>query len=227
MEAINVGNYNQINNVLISQGLDNHLVTLLLEQSAKPEKFYLTGFETVAFNKDKRFALSTVLSSMLLFDKELLIVKTGIDSCQVIDLCDELGLLSQSVEWLLLERDINYLGLYLKQNKSISHLVICEEILQRWSFDDIKRVGEIAMNVGVDVVFVCSGKPFSIEKMSDAGISYMVSLSFDETKDSLVVALRSKLVQVEGRSKTQLFDLHHYWQRTLTMRDKIIEPMAV
>jgi hypothetical protein len=214
-------------NVLTDGGMDEKLIELLVERELQPEKFYLTGFETISFNRDKMFAIETVLSSTVAFDNEVLVVNTGEESRTIMGICETHELLHQEIQLDDLINLQDSLESVFKASRKISKLVFCEEDGCVVTTEIIKNFRHIATRYKVDVIVVCNRKPFSLKRLLDCGISFMISNDLVSASRSLIVALRSKLVQSEGLSRSLFFDLHRYWQRTLKSRKHLIEPMAV
>ncbi|MBI9015579.1 MAG: hypothetical protein JEZ08_25395, partial [Clostridiales bacterium] len=68
---------------------DQGLMALMSRQQLSAETFYLTGYETMTFNRNLDFALETVLSSVVPFEKELLIISNDDTNIKIIKLCDK------------------------------------------------------------------------------------------------------------------------------------------
>ena len=64
------------------------LMSILSVSSLQPDRFYLTGYETIFFDSTHEFILESLLTSVMSFDKELIIVKLTADDMLYEKLCD-------------------------------------------------------------------------------------------------------------------------------------------
>jgi aspartate aminotransferase-like enzyme len=216
-----------INNVLTEQGADHKVIALLAECDLQPDKFYLTGFETISFNRDKWFVLETVLASVTSFDTDVLVINTGVQSTRIIDICKSHKLNCSIADYHLIGGDLSLLADILENHPSITHLVLSEGDTLSISREELRQIGKLAGKYKVDLIVDCHDAPLSVRTALDCGVSFMVSCGGSHSGQAIVIARRAKLVQAEGRSRSVMYDLYGYWQKTLVFRNHEIEPMAV
>ena len=65
-----------VGKVLMEEDMDAKVLQMWSKKELNADRFYQTGFETILFNQSKDFALETVLSSVVPWDKELLILNS-------------------------------------------------------------------------------------------------------------------------------------------------------
>ena len=227
MEALDFEPMEFDKSVLIDGGINELLFSILVNKDLKPEKFYLTGFETVCFNKDNYFAIETVLTSTLEFDSEVIILQSGDKNNRLKSICETRAINYQMIDLNQVLPNPDYIELLLKSNHWITHLLMSEDDMKLFSSQEMKRIGEIVKKYKINFIYICSAMPLSLEKLVNFGVSYMIFYGSETEQKSYVVAQRSKLVQAEGKSRSRFFDLYGFWQYTLQQRKHIIEPMAV
>ncbi|MFT3740455.1 MAG: hypothetical protein QM786_17035 [Breznakibacter sp.] len=219
--------YDPMMDVLTEPGTELNTIAMLAENDLSPENFYLTGFEAISFNRRKSFAIETVLSSVATFDNEVLILNTGDRSYAISALCDKLHVSYRMVGIDEVIDDAHKLKETLKQNRQISHMVVCEDDTFSLQDDQMKKFGELTSVHKLDLIVECARKPLSVRQVIEFGISFLVSPILGGANQSLILARRSRLVQAEGRSRSMVHDLYRYWQRIVAQRRHIIEPMAI
>lgn len=64
------------------------LMSILSVSSVQPDRFYLTGYETIFFDATREFLLESLLTSVMSFEKELLIVELSQKDVIYEQLCD-------------------------------------------------------------------------------------------------------------------------------------------
>ncbi|WP_111445833.1 hypothetical protein [Breznakibacter xylanolyticus] len=208
--------------ILAQRNLDEKVIALLAESDVAPEKFYLTGFETITFNQNKLFALNVVLASVITLERSVLILNTGRASHKVAEICSRL-----SMNYLLLD-DIGMLDEVLRMHRQVSHLFICEGDDKGVARYELTQIGQLAGKYKVDLIVECMQQPLTVSQAMSCGASFMIYVDpLAVQSDSMVVCRRSRLVQAEGQSRWAMFDLYQYWQKTLDGRNNVIEPMAV
>src|SRR5690606_1135920 len=69
--------YLSVEKVLMEDEMDTKVLQMWSKREISAGRFYQTGFETILFNQDKSFALETVLSSIIQWDKGLLVLNSG------------------------------------------------------------------------------------------------------------------------------------------------------
>lgn len=227
MNTPHIHKYDPTVDVLSALGSENSTLALLSESNMSPESFYLTGFEAISFNRRKSFAIETVLSSVANFDNEVLILNTGDRSYALSALCDKLHVSYRMVGLDEVLNDAHRLKDTLKQNRHISHMLVCEDDTFSLQDDQMKMFGDLAAAHKLDLIVECARKPLSLRQAVEFGISFLVSPILGCANQSLILARRSRLVQAEGRSRSMVHDLYRYWQRIVAQRRHVIEPMAI
>lgn len=214
-------------NILTERGTDKRVIALLAERELQPEHFYLTGFETISFNQNRKFAIETVLSSSTSFHNEVLVVNTGAHSFYITQLCEKNRISCHMISVDDILDPAMLIEKVIKPNRNISHLVICQGDDIAINRDELKMAGLISAKNKIDLIVECDKFSISVPMALECGVSFLVSPDPCMNDHSLVVARRSRLVQCEGKSRTMQYDLYRYWQRNLSQRRHEIEPMAV
>ena len=208
--------------VLAERNLNEDVVALLAESDLSPDKFYLTGFESIVFNQDKLFALSVVLSSVITIDNAVLILNTGEGSLRVADICSRLHL-----NFILID-DIDKLENTLKYYPHLSYMLICESDTRSFSLPELQNISNLLSLYKTELIVECTQRPLTLTQALMFGVSFMICVNACNVDNrSMVVCRRSRLVQAEGQSRWMMYDLYQYWQRTLSNRNNVIEPMVV
>jgi hypothetical protein len=221
MQAVN-HHWMSSEDILAQRNVNEQVIALLAESDLSPDNFYLTGFESLTFNQNKLFALSVVLSSVITFDRSVLILNTGNASLKVAEICSCFYL-----NYLLLDH-ISELEDVLKSDRKISHLLICEGDDRPVSRDQLQQAGKLAGRYKTDLIVECMQLPLTVSQALECGASFMIYVDPNATDtSSMLVCRRSRLVQAEGQCRWMMYDLYQYWQRTLANRNNVIEPMAV
>ena len=184
-----------------------------------PENFYRTGFEYIPFSKDRVFAIESLLSSVIPFDKRLIIVNSGEDSIIPVEIC-----LDHDIEYRITEiQDTNSLEDLLSGSSAFSHIFITLSD-KTLNSDDFIRIKDIARENDLDIIIDYTG---DISYLSGFSLNYFdfiaASIHFPQT--SFIAARRNKLVQTEGNARSCSKDLHSFWQQTLRNRTREIEPL--
>jgi len=213
--------------VMVNDLPDQGLMALMSRQQLSAETFYLTGYETMTFNRNLDFALETVLSSVVPFEKELLIISNDDTNIKIIKLCEKhmvnytiVSMPTASEEWDELEKIFtNY--------RQFSHVLVSGDVSSDSQLSHLLQLGSYLENSRIGLILHCNKKPMILSDVRAIGVDYMICNGLSCSVSSVVLANRSRLVQTEGTSRNSMFDLHGYWQRTLHRRKSGIEPMAV
>lgn len=209
--------------LLTEESFQSKISELWSEGALKSDRFYQTGYETILYNQNIFFAMETVMSSVISWDKEVLIIGPRKN-------CNEFKALAKnhSINGHTL-CDANITGpkvtTILKFFPQISHVIIHVDSAQWLQTSNFKEIVQIAVNTGKDVIVTST---FQLAKLTDwfkSMVSFMVGCLNTIDKKSFVVARRNKLVQTEGNARNSRLDLYGYWQWSMRNRTPIIEPM--
>ncbi|MCU4154823.1 hypothetical protein J1N10_02475 [Carboxylicivirga sp. A043] len=207
--------------------VDKELISLMTKTSINPEDFYLTGYETISFKRTREFALETVISSVIPFDKDLLIVANNSDDLHIQKLCNLYGVNSTIVALPTSEDELEAAISAFQQQSVFSHILVSSDVNQPEGKELIRKLANQLSKTSIKMIVHCRRGPMDLSEVSDLNIAYMVSNGLSSFISSVVIARRSQLVQTEGISRNSNFDLYNYWQKTLYGRKSGIKPMAV
>ena len=213
--------------VMVNDLLDQGLMALMSRQPLSAETFYLTGYETLTFNRNLDFALETVLSSVVPFEKELLIISNDDTNLKIIDLCEK-QLVNYKIVSIPTNKDgWDNLEKVLTNYRQFSHVLVSGDVSSDCERSHLLQLGSYLENSRIGFILHCNHQPMILSDVRAVGIDYMICNGLGCAVSSVVLAKRSRLVQTEGISRNSMFDLHGYWQKTLHRRKSGIEPMAV
>jgi hypothetical protein len=186
--------------------------------------FYRTGFETIMFNRDRNFSLQCLLSSAFSWDSKLLIAGSTKNNIDVQDLVYDYNInhLSYSVD----SGSESELEALLAFKHTFTHLLINvdESFLKGEWIGTFIRLAE---KYKLMLIVNCLIDTIGLNDKFQGCIDFLVGEYHDDFTKSFVVARRSKLVQIEGNSRSFTFDLYAFWQWSMRNRNPIIEPMCV
>lgn len=186
----------------------------------KSESFYQTGFETLCVEAGHSNMIEALISSVIPFDGELLIIGNS-DMCKMWrTICHNLSINVTAIDGTDTEADLNEaLRVVMESNRHITHVICSVEK----GHDDLKKIGDAAKRYRKSLIVDNSTDTLSISDMNQYNIDYLISA--DENL-SLVLARRSKLVQTEGNARMASHDLYTIWQNSMSLRRPTLEPMA-
>ena len=220
---------------MMNPGLEKHLSegklqmeeemdTKVLQMWSKKEisagRFYQTGFETVFFDQDKSFALETVLSSIINWDKGLLVINSGASDLNFKALAvffDILNHNSQNLDFPTIEQ-------LLHAQHNLTHVLLNLSDAEALSDSDLQQLLQLINRHKLTLIVNCDAEVYGLNDRFMGDIDFMVGKIHDHR--SFVIARRSKLVQAEGNSCNLNKDLHAYWQWSVRHRNAVIEPMC-
>jgi len=225
MRNINCESLNSPSNVLVENGNDAHVIKMWSKREFVTNRFYQTGFETILFNKDRTFAIETVLSSVVTLDDEILIAGYGKSLDELERKAVEQGIIYHIYNWFT--DGWNRVDEVVAANPKISKILI--GIDAETSVDDIpvEALLAVAAKRKTGLIVYCETNVDGLNDRFKGAIDFMIADCDCHTKHSFVVARRSKLVQTEGVSRSFNFDLYRFWQWSMRKRNSIIEPMCV
>ncbi len=213
--------------VMVNDLLDQGLMALMSRQQWSAETFYLSGYETLTFNRNLDFALETVLSSVVPFEKELLIISNDATNLKIINLCEKHLVNYRIVAMPANEEEWNTLKSTLTNYRKFSHVLVSGDVSSDCNRSHLLQLGSYLENSRIGFILHCNHQPMILSDVRAIGVDYMICNGLGCTVSSLVLAKRSRLVQAEGTSRNSMFDLYGYWQKSLHRRKAGIEPMAV
>ncbi|WP_430815826.1 hypothetical protein [Carboxylicivirga sp. RSCT41] len=227
MRVINSTLYGFPDKIELDDVVDKELISLMTKTSMNPEDFYLTGYETISYKRTREFALETVISSVIPFDKDLLIVANNSDDLHIQKLCRLYGVSSTVVTLPEVEDELEAVISAFQQEHIYSHLLISCDVNQPECKESIRKIANELNKTSIKLIVHCRRGPMDLNEVCDLNIGYMISNGISSFISSVVIARRSQLVQTEGISRNDKLDLYNYWQKTLHSRKPGIKPMAV
>ncbi len=223
MGDFNSGIIDSMSSVLIEDCLDPHVMRMWSAREFAKDMFYQTGFETILFNKNRSFALETVLSSVISWDDEVLIVGFGAILGEMESKADSQGVFYQSYNWVI--DGWSSLENVIEANGNIKKILIGIEAETEVDDIPIEKLLALATKNKIGIIVYCQTDVDGLNDRFKGAIDFMIGECDCHPHRSFVVARRSKLVQTEGVSQSFNFDLYAYWQWSMRNRNSIIEPM--
>ena len=227
MRVINSTLYGFPEKIELDDVVDSELISLMTKTSMNPEDFYLTGYETISYKRTREFALETVISSVIPFDKDLLIIANEYDDLHIQKLCNLYGVNSTIISLPEANGELEAVISAFQQEHIYSHILISCDVNQPESKLKIKKLAKELSKTSIKLIVHCRRGPMDLKEVCDLNIAYMISNGLSSFISSVVIARRSQLVQTEGISRNDKLDLYNYWQKTLYSRKPGIKPMAV
>jgi len=227
MRVINSTLYGFPEKIELDDVVDTELISLMTKSPIKPEDFYLTGYETINFKRTREFALETVISSVVPFDKDLLIVANGSDDLHIQKLANLYNVTSSIVNLPDDAKELEAVIHTYAETRSFSHMLISCDVNTESCKAQIRQIASELAKSSIKLIVHCRRSPMNLNEVSELNVAYMVCNGVSSYISSVVLARRSELVQVEGISRSYNQDLYSYWQRSLFGRKPGIKPMAV
>lgn len=199
------------------------LLSYLASQNAHPDHFYLTGFEGICVDAAHTTLTEALISSVVPFDGELLVVGTD-ESCALWrTLCHNLSIqisvLDSSADDLA-----DALEAVLSTNRHITH-VMCSSDRDDAS---LRTIGNAVRRHRRSFIVDNSSDAVQMADVDVYNIDFLMTAAADADASpvSLIVARRSKLVQAEGNARNSSHDIYALWQQIVGVRCPSLEPMA-
>ena len=192
------------------------LMSILSVSSLQPDRFYLTGYETIFFETSHEFVLESLHTSVMGFVKELLIVRLSDEVSVYEQLCRRHDIGYRIIEACEGMIDFTILEERLATDCRHSHLLISGSVLN-YGEHLIFKLGDLLSRYRRCL--------FVLKDVFQYHVDFMVANDV-KSGNSVVLARRSKLVQSEGIARTPLYDLYAYWQSSMRSRRPCIEPMS-
>lgn len=209
-----------VGKVLMEEDMDARVLQMWSKKELNADRFYQTGFETILFNQSKDFALETVLSSVVPWDKELLILNsldTPIEPRGV-------GIHPETLSHNITLCDLGSMELLVQSRPRLSYILLNIPDVQTLADNVLKQLLQIISRNKLTLIVNCDLEVTALNDRFMGAIDFMVGKL--HKLRSFVVARRSKLVATEGNSRKLNMDLHAYWQLSLSKRNAFLEPMV-
>ena len=203
-------------------GLSSIYQTVVAHQNIHPEQFYLTGYEGIFVNSDRRFLTDSVLSSLVPFDGSVVIVSTAgadgyvADACRALDI--PFAVVSASDAGLADTVEAMFAA-----GRSCGHLFTASDI-DRCT---LTALGRLCRKYRRVLIVDCVADVLSIADMLDHNIDFVLANdSCSVPSGALLIARRSKLVQTEGVARSSRNDIYALWQNAMERRNPTLDPMS-
>ncbi len=227
MRELNSTLYGFPEKIELDDVVNSELISLMTTSPINPEDFYLTGYETICFKRTREFALETILSSVVPFDKDVLVLANDSDDLHIQKLCKLYGINSTLVQ---LPENVSELEAAIsafEQQHCYSHILISCDVNTPDCKEKIRQLATELNKTSIKLIVHCRRSPMALNEVSELNVAYMICNGNSSYISSIVLARRSQLVQTEGTSRNGLLDLYSYWQKTLFGRKSGIKPMAI
>lgn len=210
--------------VLSDEGLDAKAIRMWSKRELDASQFYQTGFETLLFNKDRRFALETVLSSVVSIDDQILIAGFGVTLEEMKSKAEALCLDYQSYNWFAdgWSRLFGIIG----SSRQLNTILIGLDSETDVNDIPVEELVAAASQTKSRLIVYCETDVEGLNDRFKNAIDFMIGECDCHPHRSFVVARRSKLVQTEGVSRSFNLNLYTYWQWSMRKRNPVIEPMC-
>lgn len=207
--------------------LDSGLISMMTQSAVNPEEFYLTGYETICFKRTREFALESVLASVVPLEKNILIVSNNSDHARLKRLCKYHGVTNQTLEQPHTAKQWEEFVSIVANYKSYSHILFSCDVRSKYEMAQLQKVALLIKDLQIGLIVHCRRQAMDLKQVKALNIDYMICNGSGTEISSVVLACRSKLVQIEGISRSYQMDLYNYWQTSLFGRKAYIKPMAI
>lgn len=212
--------YLSVGKVLMEEEMDTKVLQMWSKKEISASRFYQTGFETILFDQDKSFALETVLSSIIHWDKGLLVLNSGVTDLNFSALAVFFDIINHNTHHL----DFPDIEQLIQRQHSLTHVLLNLSDAEALSDSDLKHLLQLISRRKLTLIVNCDSVVHGLNDRFLGSIDFMVGKIHSQR--SFVVARRSKLVQAEGNSRNLNKDLYAYWQWSVRHRNAVIEPMC-
>ncbi|MCA1744908.1 MAG: hypothetical protein LC643_04225, partial [Bacteroidales bacterium] len=219
---MNPGNekYLSVEKVLMEDEMDTKVLQMWSKREISAGRFYQTGFETILFNQDKSFALETVLSSIIHWDKGLLVLNSGATDLNFNALALFFDIHNHNSHHL----DFPAIEMLIRTQHSLSHVLLNLSDAEALTDSDLEQLLQLINRRKLTLIVNCDSEVDGLNDRFMGAIDFMIGKTHSQR--SFVIARRSKLVQAEGNSRNLNNDLYAYWQWSVRHRNAVIEPMC-
>ncbi|MCQ2228500.1 MAG: hypothetical protein MJZ13_01995 [Bacteroidales bacterium] len=183
--------------------------------------FYRTGFEELYIDGSRLATSEAVISSVMPFDGELLIIGNS-DICTTWrHICHNLSINVSVIDGQDTEDNLkNALEAVMNSNKRITHVICSSER----STESMSLIGSMVKEYKKSLIVDNANDGIDTNNMNAYGIDFLITA--EENCETLIVARRSRLVQTEGNARRACHDIYAMWQNNMSMRRATLEPMA-
>jgi hypothetical protein len=215
-----IENHLSVGNPLMEEEMDTQVLQMWSKKEIIAGRFYQTGFETIHFEQDKNFALETVLSSIINWDKGLLVLNSGVTNLNFSALSVFFDIVNQKTDHL----DFPVIEQLIHSRYSLTHVLLNLSDAEALSDNDLEQLLQLINRRKLTLIVNCDSMVYGLNDRFMGAIDFMVGKV--HSQHSFVVARRSKLVQAEGNSRNLNKDLYAYWQWSVRHRNAILEPIC-
>lgn len=197
----------------------NSMFEKFFAQNTRPDHFYLTGFEGLCVEANHAQVCEAVISSVVNFDRELLILSNeASETCKLWrKICRELDIKLTFLD-INDENILDAIETLLTANTKISH-VLCSSEREGQT---LKEIGKIVRQRRRSFIVDNCTDEISMANINEFNIDFLIMA--DEPM-SMIIARRSKLVQTEGIARRASHDIYAIWQKSMNDRLSTLEPM--
>lgn len=210
-----------VSKVPMEEEIDVKVLQMWSKQEISASRFYQTGYETILFDQDKNFALETVLSSIIHWDKALLVLNTGTADLNFNVLSVFFDILNHNTHPL----DFPAIEQLIGRQYNLTHVLLKVSDAEALSDTHVEQLIQLINRRKLTLIVSCDSMVHGLNDRFMGAIDFMVG-NIHSSERSFVVARRSKLVQAEGNSRNLNKDLYAYWQWSVRHRNAVLEPMV-
>ena len=195
------------------------IMTAIAASAKSLEHFYLTGFEGLCLGLSHATLTEAVISSVVPFDRELLVIG-GSEVCALWrSVCRRLSIQLTAVD--VCSADLmEAVSTILANNANISHIMCAADC----GLENLAAIGTLARQFRCAFVVDNSSDLLTLSDLAAANIDFLIAASADDV--AVIVARRSKLVQTEGNARRDTHDIYALWQGSMAERRPTLVPMA-
>lgn len=221
MQMCNPIKHNKMKTVAINPA--TKLISTLAAQNIHSDHFYLTGFEGMCIEAAHTAMCEAVISSVVPFDREILVVGSGARCTKWRSLCHKLDIAVSALDCDTEENLLEAMEAVLTANTHISHVMCSAESCD----NQLDSIGKMVRKFRRSFIVDNDNDAVTMTNINKFNIDFLITAAADEVENpiSLIVARRSKLVQTEGIARSASHDIYAMWQATLGVRRPTLEPM--
>ncbi|TCO10855.1 hypothetical protein [Natronoflexus pectinivorans] len=187
----------------------------------EPDRFYQSGYELIRTNGNRNEAFLMLLSSITSWDEEVITCGHHKESEETESLMKSLGIVCQP--YFEYPDEMGTISQILEARPAISHMVLNINSGFRVTDKFLSSINWLKEIHRLNLIVNCHSEVTGINDVFHGIIDFLVGETFDG--NGYVIARRNRLVQTEGNSRSLQLDLYNLWQKQVTSRKAIIEPM--
>lgn len=178
---------------------------------------YKTGFEHIKLDTDHLTLCESVISSVIPFDGELLIIGQSDVCSNWKTMCRAMSINTSVIDIQDTEADLETaLTAILNSNKHITHIICSTDR----ATESLKLIGDMARTYHKSLIADNTSDTIDFSEVNTFSIDFLLTAGAD------IYARRSRLVQTEGNARLASHDIYAMWQRDVRARRATLEPMA-